>query len=69
MSVGTGRNSVTTLRHPKVTAWDRLGRVLEAISEPVNLANIKAIVEELTGQVFDPGEKLAGGVVPAPCCQ
>ena len=33
----------------------RLGRVLEAISEPVNIADIKKVVEELTGQIFDPG--------------
>ena len=36
---------------------ERLGRVLEALSEPVQVASIKAVVEELTGQVFDPGDK------------
>ena len=35
---------------------DRLGRVLDAVTEPVNVAVIKGVVEELTGQVFDPGE-------------
>jgi ATP-dependent helicase YprA (DUF1998 family) len=35
----------------------RLGRVLEAIAEPVNLAAVKSVVEELTGQIFDPGKQ------------
>ena len=34
----------------------RLSRVLAAITEPVDLAAIKGVVEELTGQIFDPGE-------------
>lgn len=34
----------------------RLGRVLDAVSEPINVAEIKGVVEELTGQLFDPGE-------------
>ena len=34
----------------------RLGRVLNAISEPVKVNDVKGIVEELTGQIFDPGE-------------
>jgi hypothetical protein len=34
----------------------RLGRVLEAVSEPLDIAAIKGVVEELTGQIFDPGE-------------
>ncbi len=41
---------------PHGDGLDRLGRVLEAISEPVNVATIKGVVEELTGQDFDPGE-------------
>jgi ATP-dependent helicase YprA (DUF1998 family) len=36
---------------------ERLGRVLDALNEPVQVASIKAVVEELTGQAFDPGEK------------
>jgi hypothetical protein len=35
---------------------ERLGRVLEAVTEPFNLAEVKGAVEELTGQLFDPGE-------------
>ena len=34
----------------------RLSRILAAITEPVDLAAIKGVVEELTGQIFDPGE-------------
>src|SRR5260370_23030975 len=34
----------------------RRGGVREAVSEPINVAEIKAVVEELTGQLFDPGE-------------
>jgi len=34
----------------------RLSRILSALSEPVDLAAIKIVVEELTGQVFEPGE-------------
>jgi hypothetical protein len=41
---------------PKGDGAARLGRVLEAISEPVNLATVKAVVQELTGQDFEPGE-------------
>jgi ATP-dependent helicase YprA (DUF1998 family) len=33
----------------------RLNHILTAITEPVDLAAIKEVVEELTGQVFDPG--------------
>ena len=34
----------------------RLSRVLAAVTEPVDLAAIKGVVEELTGQIFDPGD-------------
>ena len=34
----------------------RLGRVLAAVTEPVKVDVIKGVVEELTGQIFDPGE-------------
>ncbi len=34
----------------------RLARVLEAVTEPLNVAEIKEVVEELTGQIFDPGQ-------------
>ena len=33
---------------------NRLERVLDALSEPVKVASIKAVVEELTGQSFRP---------------
>jgi hypothetical protein len=41
---------------PPGDGMERLGRVLEAVTEPVNLAQVKGVVEELTGQRFDPGE-------------
>ena len=34
----------------------RLSRVLAAITDPVDLGAIKEVVEELTGQIFEPGE-------------
>ena len=34
----------------------RLARVLAAVTEPVKVDVIKGVVEELTGQIFDPGE-------------
>ena len=34
----------------------RLSRVLAAITEPVDLGGIKGVVEELTGQIFEPGD-------------
>ena len=34
----------------------RLGRILAAVTEPVKLDVIKGVVEELTGQIFDPGD-------------
>ncbi|HEY7155351.1 MAG TPA: hypothetical protein VH575_15415 [Gemmataceae bacterium] len=42
---------------PHGDGMERLGRVLDALSEPVQVASIKAVVEELTGQAFDPGDK------------
>src|SRR5207245_8514871 len=42
---------------PHGDGMERLGRVLDALSEPVQVASIKAVVEELTGQAFDAGEK------------
>jgi hypothetical protein len=41
---------------------ERLGRVLEALSEPVQVASIKTVVEELTGQIFDPGDNWQGAL-------
>ncbi len=35
----------------------RLGRVLAAVTEPVNVGEVKGIVEELTGQIFEPGQE------------
>ncbi len=34
----------------------RLSRVLAALTEPVDLAVIREVVEELTGQIFEPGD-------------
>lgn len=42
---------------PHGDGMERLGRVLDALSEPVQVGSIKAVVEELTGQAFDPGEQ------------
>lgn len=41
---------------PLGDGMQRLNRVLKAVTEPVHLADLKAVVEELTGQMFDPGE-------------
>ncbi len=41
---------------PPGDGMDRLSRVLSAVTEPVNVGEIKGVVEELTGQIFDPGE-------------
>ena len=35
---------------------DRLSRILAAVTEPVDLEAIKGVVEELTGQIFEPGD-------------
>src|SRR5262249_14970032 len=40
---------------PLGDGMDRLGRVLDAVTEPVEVATIKNVVEEITGQMFDPG--------------
>jgi hypothetical protein len=41
---------------PRGDGVDRLSRILEAVTEPVDLDQVKRVVEELTGQIFDPGE-------------
>jgi ATP-dependent helicase YprA (DUF1998 family) len=41
---------------PSGDGMKRLERVLEALTEPVQVASIKAVVEELTGQPFNPGD-------------
>ena len=41
---------------PQGNGMERLARVLKALDEPVDLATIKAIVEELTGEIYDPGD-------------
>jgi len=41
---------------PHGAGMARLGRVLAAVTEPVKVDVIKGVVEELTGQIFDPGE-------------
>ena len=40
---------------PSGDGMARVSRVLHAVTEPVNVSVIKSIVEELTGQIFDPG--------------
>jgi ATP-dependent helicase YprA (DUF1998 family) len=35
---------------------ERLNKVLQAVTDPADLPNLKAVVEELTGQTFDPGD-------------
>src|SRR5262249_85404 len=40
---------------PSGDGMSRLGRVLSAVTEPVNIQTIKSVVEELTGQIFEPG--------------
>jgi ATP-dependent helicase YprA (DUF1998 family) len=40
----------------------RLGRVLAAITEPVDLGTIREVVEELTGQSFEPGDDWREGL-------
>lgn len=44
---------------PKGDGMERLGRVLAAVTEPADVPAIKAVVEELTGQMFDPGDDWA----------
>lgn len=41
---------------PPGDGMDRLSRVLSAVTEPVNVGEIKGVVEELTGQIFDLGQ-------------
>jgi ATP-dependent helicase YprA (DUF1998 family) len=44
-------------RTPPVDDPTRLGRLLQSLSEPVNLTALRAVVEEITGEYFDPGER------------
>ncbi len=44
---------------PQGDGMERLSRLLKALDEPVDLGTVKAIVEELTGEIFDPGELVA----------
>jgi len=41
---------------PPGEGMQRLGRLLEALGEPVDAAALKAVVEELTGRMFEPGD-------------
>ena len=41
---------------PSGDGMNRLGRVLAAVTEPVKVDVIKGVVEEITGQIFDPSE-------------
>ena len=49
-------NAAVQARCPDGDGMARLGRVLNAVTEPVKVAVIKGVVEELTGQAFEPGE-------------
>ena len=40
---------------PRNDGMERLGRILAAVTEPVNVSTIKSVVEELTGQIYEPG--------------
>ena len=44
-------------RTPPADAPTRLGRLLQSLSEPVDLPALRAVVEEITGEYFDPGER------------
>ncbi|MCY2995079.1 MAG: DEAD/DEAH box helicase [Planctomycetota bacterium] len=41
---------------PLGDGMERLGRILHAVTEPVQIEVVKSVVEELTGQMFEPGE-------------
>ena len=41
---------------PPGDGMERLAKVLDAVTEPVNVQDIKEVVEEITGQIFEPGE-------------
>ena len=41
---------------PLGDGMERLGRILHAVTEPVEVEVVKSVVEELTGQMFDLGE-------------
>jgi ATP-dependent helicase YprA (DUF1998 family) len=42
---------------PPGDGMERLSKVLEAVTEPVNVQEIKEVVEAITGQIFEPGEE------------
>jgi len=41
---------------PHGDGMDRLARILDAVTEPVDVEVVKTVVEEVSGQIFDPGE-------------
>jgi DEAD/DEAH box helicase/Helicase conserved C-terminal domain/Domain of unknown function (DUF1998) len=41
---------------PPGDGMSRLGRVLDAITEPVKIQEVKGVIEEITGQIFEPGK-------------
>jgi ATP-dependent helicase YprA (DUF1998 family) len=41
---------------PHGDGMDRVARILDAVTEPVKEVVVKAVVEEVTGQIFEPGE-------------
>ncbi len=41
---------------PPGDGMSRLGRVLNAITEPVKVQEVKSVIEEITGQIFEPGK-------------
>ena len=55
-SAGSGPGSGTGPSPRTATAWPGWPGCWRPITEPVDLATIKAVVEELTGQIFEPGD-------------
>lgn len=41
---------------PAGDGMERLGRILDAMTEPVQIDTVKSVVEEVTGQIFEPGQ-------------
>ncbi|HLX62324.1 MAG TPA: DEAD/DEAH box helicase [Planctomycetota bacterium] len=51
----TRRYKPTAPRGAEADAHARLSRIIQAVTEPVDVAGVKIVVEELTGQIFEPG--------------
>jgi len=41
---------------PQGDGMERLARILDAVTDPVDIDVVKTVVEEVTGQIFDPGD-------------